>query len=267
MKKRILFALVTLMTFISANAFEGEIKYRTYTNYSPEMLKLQPLLFNGENTSSVIVKGDKIMFKDERRGTILILSEDNMTEYSQEDNTGYSCPLMGCFTPAIQFSVKEATQTREMLGTSVTKYVCDNNADIGMEFFGWISKDDFGLSQKVREKLNGGFIVPGIALKFTFNSQGQYGYFLCQEIVSIVPRQVDDDEFEIPADTKMDIVIDWNDYKFHNPMLESALQYLGDDMKKTAAFSDLYSEFVKNHPIKPQKIFKNSYELDEDWDF
>lgn len=269
MKIRFLFAVVVLMSFLSANAFEGEIKYRTYTNYSPEMLAQQPLLFNGENYATVIIKGDKMMAYDDRKGTVTISTSETFTEYAPSDNTGYSCPVLDYSAQSVQFPAQETTQTREMLGITVTKYVRDKNANIGMEFYGWISKDDFGLSPKQRELLNCGMNnVPGLAIKFTHNMQGATSMFVCHEILSITPREVADSEFDIiPADAKMDIVTDWNNYKFHNEMLAASQQFLSEDMKPIVAFSDFYNEFFKAHPVKPQKIDKESYELDEDWDF
>lgn len=239
MKKGFLFAVVVLMSFLSANAFEGEIKYRTYTNYSSDILKLQPLLFNGENYCTMIVKGDKMMLNDYRKGTITIWTPETMTEYCPADNTGYSCPALPV-NPI--FTAKETTQTREMLGTTVTKYVCDENANIGIEFYGWIAKSGLGLSQMACNVFNGGLNVPGVAVKSIFQVQSLYSTLVCREILSITPRDVDDCEFDIiPADAQIDISKDGS--------------------------IDLYLNFFKAHPVKPQKIDKESYELDEDWDF
>ena len=80
MKKLLLFMCMTF-ELVNANAFEGVIKYRTFRNASEELLALQPLTINGENTFTMVIKGDKMMMNDDRKGTLSILSDGIMTEY------------------------------------------------------------------------------------------------------------------------------------------------------------------------------------------
>ena len=66
MKKLLLFMCMTF-ALVNANAFEGVIKYRTFRNASEELLALQPLTINGENTFTMVIKGDKMMMNDDRK--------------------------------------------------------------------------------------------------------------------------------------------------------------------------------------------------------
>ncbi len=51
---------------------------------SEELLALQPLTINGENTFTMVIKGDKMMMNDDRKGTLSILSDGIMTEYCRK---------------------------------------------------------------------------------------------------------------------------------------------------------------------------------------
>ena len=266
--KRTLLVMIVLTSMMSAMGFEGEIKYRSFRNMSPEVLALQPSVFNGENTCTMIVKGDKMLIQDGRKGTVTVLKDGVMTEYASSDNSGYSCPAPKYNASAFQFPVKETDQTREMLGTTATKYISDKSAAVGMELSGWVIKDDFGLSPAALEVLNAGMNVPGVLTKYTLATSAPYAQFVCNEILSITPREVSDSEFDIiPVNAQLEVVKDWKKYKYHDKKNEAAAKFLKGDMKDAMGMGDLVTNFMKTHPVRPQKVDKTSYDIDEDWDF
>lgn len=256
---------------INAKAFEGEIKYRTFRNASDEMLALQPLIFNGENTVTLVIKGDKMMMKDDRKGTITIFSNGMMTEYCPEDNSGYSCPSIDpskSQSAQMKFPGKETDMKREMFGETATMYVCEKNANIGMEINGWVIPNNFGFSDAVASTLNSALNAPGLLVKWTMNTNGKYAMSFASEITAITPREVSDSEFDIiPANAKLEVVKDWNKYKFKDKQSEIASKILKGDMKNTMKLGDLVTHFMKTHPTKPAKIDAFSFDLDEDWNF
>lgn len=269
--KKLLLLMCMFFLFVGAQAFEGEINYRTFRNASNELLAMQPLLFNGENTVTIVVKGDKMMMKDDRKGTVTILSDGIMTEYCPTDNSGYSCPWVDpskSAAPEMQFPGKATDLKREMLGETATMYVCDKNANIGMEINGWIVPNTFGLSDAVVNSLNSALKAPGLLAKWTMNTNGQFAMSFASEITEITPREVSESEFDvIPANAKMEVVKDWNEYKCKDQILEMATKNLKGDMMVAAKFGDLVTSFMKSHPVKPAKVDAINFDLDEDWNF
>jgi hypothetical protein len=268
MKKLLLFMCMTF-ALVNANAFEGVIKYRTFRNASEELLALQPLTINGENTFTMVIKGDKMMMNDDRKGTLSILSDGIMTEYCPEDNTGYSCPWIDPTSSALmQFPGTATDQTREMLGETATKYVCEKNANVGMEINGWIIPNSFGFSDQVMKTLNSMINAPGILAKWTMNIGAPYPSSFVSEIIEITPREVADSEFDvIPTNAKIEVVKNWDKYKFHDSQTKAAAKFVKGEMKNVLKMGDLTNSFLKSHPIKPSKVDAVSYDIDEDWDF
>ena len=92
MKKQVIALAVGLSAIFGATAFEGQITYRSYHNYSPETLKMQPLVYNGADTVTITVKDNVMVMNNSRTGVISIEDGKTHTEYSPADNTGFTCP-------------------------------------------------------------------------------------------------------------------------------------------------------------------------------
>lgn len=265
MKKQVLALAVGLSAFFGATAFEGQITYRSYHNYSPETLKMQPLVYNGADTVTITVKDNVMVMNNSRTGVISIEDGKTHTEYSPADNTGFTCPKV---LQDLKFGARKTDETRELLGGEVSKYVSADNAQVGMEMTAWVSDDTRGIPAEVLKIINAGLDVPGLVLKYTTSTSGQYATFVCMEVLDITPREVSEEEIAvIPAGAKMETVADWGKYKYKDKKKGMAAKFVPKDMKEAMAFGDLVTDFMAKHPASPSKGDLRTYELDENWDF
>ena len=234
MKKQVLALAVGLSAVLGATAFEGQITYRSYHNYSSETLKMQPLVYNGADTITITVKDNVMVMNNSRTGVISIEDGKTHTEYSPADNTGFTCPKV---LQDLKFGARKTDDTR-------------------------------GIPAEVLKIINAGLDVPGLVLKYTTSTSGQYATFVCMEVLDITPREVSEEEIAvIPAGAKMETVADWGKYKYKDKKKGMAAKFVPKDMKEAMAFGDLVTDFMAKHPASPSKGDLRTYELDENWDF
>lgn len=265
-----LLAAVALFIGLAAMAqkpFEGEIMIRTYRNFSPEAIALSPTVCNGVDTLAMVVKGDRGIFKDYRTGTVTYADPKTYFMYSTKDNTGIKCPYYGA-TSVPAPNANKTDQHREILGMDATLYVCDDNAKVGIEHQSWVGESNLVLPEFIRQILNTMNIpVDGIVLKFVFTNGGKYPSYTCQEVLSFNERPVDDSEFDIPSDIKMEVVESFEKgYKYKNGQMKMAEKF-SPLPKDVIRFGDFVSDFMQKHPASAVPAPTKTYTIDEDWDF
>lgn len=213
------------------NAFEGEIVYETYENYSEYILKMpNSICFNGVHKIRLIVKGGKLHVIDETTGCHSVSNDDNKTFVHYCDHTkkgmDYSknieSQLMlkpgdityNNFTSHVKsntFTKKEKTAI--ILGHECALYegcmVRDMSMDQTYDIKAYVSSDipaSSGYNYNIY-----GLDIPNIALKWILKYDGghvgfgvgELSFYIEADVIEIKPRTVDNDEFVVPGDYKI----------------------------------------------------------------
>lgn len=261
------------------NAFEGEIVYETYENYSEYVLKMpNSIYFNGVHKVRLIVKGGKLHVIDETTGCHSVSDDDNKTFVHYCDHTkkgiDYSKNIesqltlkpgditYNNFTSRVKsntFAKKEKTVT--ILEHECTLYEGRMVRDMSMEqtydIKAYVSSD-IPASSGYNYSISG-LNIPNIALKWILKYDGghvgfgvgELSFYIEADVIEIKPRTVNDDEFSVP-----------NDYKISksssNPM--SLMNYYKGVKKALVKLG------IKGGDIK-QKTSGVHYKTDGEWDF
>lgn len=261
------------------NAFEGEIVYETYENYSEYVLKMpNSIYFNGVHKVRLIVKGGKLHVIDETTGCHSVSDDDNKTFVHYCDHTkkgiDYSKNIesqltlkpgditYNNFTSRVKsntFAKKEKTIT--ILEHECTLYEGRMVRDMSMEqtydIKAYVSSD-IPASSGYNYSISG-LNIPNIALKWILKYDGghvgfgvgELSFYIEADVIEIKPRTVNDDEFSVP-----------NDYKISksssNPM--SLMNYYKGVKKALVKLG------IKGGDIK-QKTSGVHYKTDGEWDF
>lgn len=213
------------------NAFEGEIVYETYENYSEYILKMpNSICFNGVHKIRLIVKGGKMHVIDETTSCHTISDDNNkvFTHYCDHTKKGmdYSknieSQLMlkpsdityNNFTSRVKsntFAKKEKTTT--ILDHECALYEGRMVRDMSMEqtydIKAYVSSDipaPTGYNYNLY-----GLDIPNIALKWILKYDGghvgygvgELSYYIEADVIEINPRAVNDDEFVVPSNYKI----------------------------------------------------------------
>ena len=260
--------------------FEGEVVYETYENYSDYMLKMaNSRVFNGVHKIRMIVKGDKIHIIDETTGchTMADAYNNQFVHYCDHTKSGldYSADFesqlvllpsditYSNFTAKLNSNTIRITgDTTNILGHKCAVYQGEIERDMSM-----IQKynikahvaTDLPISNGYRYSLQG-LDVPGMPLKWVFKYDGghvgmgvgELSYYIETDITEIIPRQVEDDEFEIPADYKI------QKYNGKNPM--SLMKYYSSIKK------NLIKLGIKGGD-NSEKTTGVHYKTNDEWDF
>lgn len=258
--------VATCCQMFASVPFEGEIVVRVYKNYSENDLAINPLITNGADTLTMVVKGDIAKMTEARRSIVTVVTPKTYTNYSIVDNTGFTCPNPKEETNKM-FKVTPTDQKREFLSYQATKYVSDVYATTGMEMQAWVCDEDFGLSEFLISILNYGFDINRMVLKCTTSGTGIHPYFICHEVISINPKSISDSEFDLPSNLKLEVVDDFGKYEYKNKQLKMAEKFATGLSPEALRFADLQTDFWSKHLPSKVPFAAKTYDLDEDWDF
>lgn len=280
MKTKILFYLfiflgVTLSAMAQDDAsFEGEITYRNFENYNKVVLKFSKgMAYNGARNVKVLIKGYNMHIIDEslHMHTLLLPGEDKAIIFNDLLKKGQQFPFteyvnnyLSSFSPEDHVvsgvtlsntsTIKDTGETKEYKGQLCKIYkgqVIANNGGTTSDIELWVSsKYDI---YKCYWYFVNGIQVPGIVLKWTYDTKGkvplfgQMSGFVASELKTIEERVVTEEEMQVPSD--YDITVSKSPFK--------VLKLYGSTTK-----------YLKKNGMYPTQIESDvTYKIDEEWDF
>lgn len=213
-------------------AFEGEITFETYENYSDYLLRMaNSIYFNGVHKMRLILKGDKMHLIDEttKCHSVADNSVPSYVHFCDFTKTGLdyganigamqvfhkgTIQTGGQDAPLIEYTYAPTDVMDNIMGKSCTLYQGAVNHKMG------------GMDQKYEVKTYLSDIpapagykwslfcldMPNIAMKYSFKydgghvsimNVGELSMYYEADVTSITPREVADSEFDIPADYKI----------------------------------------------------------------
>lgn len=237
MKKFLITSIACMMAIIgmaqNTNAFEGEIRYETFENYSDYILKMpNSMYFNGVHKMRMILKGDKMHLIDETTQCHIVVDNavPSYVHFCDLTKTGMN---YGANIDAMRILTSEKTITVGGASAPIVDYTfakTDTKKSINDKectlYEGRINREMGKMEQKYDVKAyvsdipvpNGykwsifGLDIPGIALKYSYKyegghvsvmSVGELSMYIEADVTEIIPRTVEDGEFDIPADYKI----------------------------------------------------------------
>lgn len=234
-----MFCMVMLLTGMNVQikaqnneAFEGEITYETYENYSDFILRMpNSMYFNGVHKMRLILKGNKMHLIDETTKCHVIAdnSVPSYVHYCDLTKTGMdygnnigsmqilskgNIDVGGQVSPITCYTFAPTSTKKNIMDKECTLYQGDINRNMG------------GMEQKYEVKAYVSDIMapagykwllfcldtPGIALKYSYKydgghvsimNVGELSFYYEADVTKIMPREVADDEFNIPADYRV----------------------------------------------------------------
>lgn len=236
--KKVLCALILFMgvnlniNAQGSEAFEGEITFETYENYSDYLLRMaNSISVNGVHKVRLILKGDKMHLIDE---TIKchVLADNSVPSYVHYCDLTKTGMDYGKNIGSMQLF---ANRTFEVGGsaspissytfapTETKKTILDNECVL---YQGDVNRKMGGMEQKYEVKtyvsdikapagykwFMPGLDIPGIALKYSYKydgghisigNVGELSIYYESDVTSITPRKVEDSEFVLPGDYKI----------------------------------------------------------------
>lgn len=214
-------------------SFEGEILFETFENYSDYILRMSnSIYFNGVHKMRLIVKGDKMHLIDETTKCHAIAdnSVPSYVHFCELTKTGMDygknidamrvltsdkeINCGGALAPLTNYTFAKTDTEKNILNKKCFLYAGNINREMG------------GIEQKYEVKSyvsdipapNGykwnlyGLETPGIALKYSYKydgghvsvmNVGELSIYVEADVTEIIPREVNDNEFDIPADYKI----------------------------------------------------------------
>ena len=213
-------------------AFEGEITYETYENYSDFLIRASnSVFFNGVHKIRLILKGNKMHLIDETTKCHVIAdnSVPSYVHYCDLTKTGMdygnnigsmqilskgNIDVGGQVSPITCYTFAPTSTKKNIMDKECTLYQGDINRNMG------------GMEQKYEVKAYVSDIMapagykwllfcldtPGIALKYSYKFDGghvsmmsidELSAYYEADVTKIMPREVADDEFNIPADYRV----------------------------------------------------------------
>lgn len=234
-----MFCMVMLLTGMNvqikaqnSEAFEGEITYETYENYSDFLIRASnSVFFNGVHKMRLILKGNKMHLIDETTKCHVIAdnSVPSYVHYCDLTKTGMdygnnigsmqilskgNIDVSGQVSPITCYTFAPTSTKKNIMDKECTLYQGDINRNMG------------GMEQKYEVKAYVSDIMapagykwllfcldtPGIALKYSYKydgghvsimNVGELSFYYEADVTKIMPREVADDEFNIPADYRV----------------------------------------------------------------
>lgn len=216
----------------NSEAFEGEITYETYENYSDFLIRASnSVFFNGVHKIRLILKGNKMHLIDETTKCHVIAdnSVPSYVHYCDLTKTGMdygnnigsmqilskgNIDVGGQVSPITCYTFAPTSTKKNIMDKECTLYQGDINRNMG------------GMEQKYEVKAYVSDIMapagykwllfcndtPGIALKYSYKFDGghvsmmsidELSAYYEADVTKIMPREVADDEFNIPADYRV----------------------------------------------------------------
>lgn len=264
----------------SNEAFEGEITFETYENYSDYFLRMgNSIYFNGVHKMRLIVKGDKMHLIDETTKCHIIAdsSVPSYVHFCDLTKTGMDFEKnIGAMQILSKGNIEVGGQSSPITSytfaaTETRKNIMDRECIL---YQGDISRNMGGMEQKYSVKAYISDIIvpkgykwhlfcldtPGIALKFSYKydgghvsvgSVGELSVYYEADVTNITQRKVADDEFDIP-----------NEYKIAKGAKNAfALMKYYKGMKKQLEKLGIKGE------SNDKKITGVHYKTDDEWNF
>lgn len=263
-----------------AEAFEGEIFFETYENYSDYLLKMgNSILFNGVHKMRLILKGSKMHLIDETSKCHIVADDSapSLVHYCDLTKTGMNygknIGAMQVFSKGeiISGGQKSPVTSYTFSPKDAKKTIMDKECTL---YQGSINHNMGGMDQKYEVKAYVSDIVapigykwsmfyldiPGIALKFSYKydgghismmNVGELSFYYEADVTKITPREVADDEFNIPSDYKIS--------KGANNAF-ALMKYMNGVKKQLVKLG------VKGEPNE-HKTTGVHYKTDDEWDF
>lgn len=281
MKIRIVFFVTLLFSIFvlpisaqSENFFEGEIMYRNFENHNKLVIKFSKgMAYNGARNVKVIMKGYNIHIIDEslHMHTLLLPNEDKAIIFNDLLKRGQQFPFseyvnnyLTSLSPenrtvsgviiSSTSTIKDTGETKEYKGQICNIYrgqVISNNGSATSDVELWVtSKYDI---YKCYWYFLNGIHVPGIVLKWTYDTKGkvplfgQMSSYVASEIKAINERDVAEEEMQVPSG--YDIVVS-----------KSPFKVLG-------LYKDMKKYLMKNKMYPTQLESEVTYKIDDEWDF
>lgn len=256
--------------------FEGEIKYRNFENHSKNVRKFSKgMAYNGARNVRVLIKGNRVNILDEslHLNTLILPDEDCVIIYNDLLKKGLKCSYTSytrqymsqygpnCYlaSQTKNYNIKNNGQTKTINGEECIGYsgiletFVNGGSPTKVVIETWCS---------TKYKINPsywyylyGLEVPGIAVKWTINSQGKVplfgtmSSFIASEVTEIIPRQVDDSEMQIPTNYE--------------------LKETNSPFKMLKIYSETKKYLKKNkmYPADADEDTDVTYSIEEEWDF
>lgn len=280
--------IITCMLFLTISAksqetaatFEGEIAYETFETYSDYLLEMpHSIYFNGVHKIRMVVKGSKIHITDETTGCHIVGDSNSKqfvhfcdhTKSGLDYSADYESQLVlasrditySNFTSKLNSNtISHTNDTTEILGHKCAVYQGAMERDMSMiqkyEVKAHVATD-IPISDGYKYGLQG-LELPGMPLKWTYKYDGghvgmgvgELSFYIESDITDIKPRQVDDSEFNIPAEYKI------KTYNGRNPM---GLMNYYKSIKK-----GLIKQGIKGGD-NSEKSTGVHYKTNDEWDF
>lgn len=276
--KKIITLLMILLTVgsISADKFEGVLKYRNFENHSKAVRNLSKgMAYNGARDMELLLKGNKILIKDMSMhyhvlidpdaGSVVIFNDyikkglkSNYKKYAEQYLSGLT-PKVTVEGQTKDFNIRETGESQTINDMKCNRYA--GKLTVGVKGLKPVETDvdvwyaaDIEVDPIIGAFLNG-LPVPGIPVKLTVDQQGsvpiigKMNSYIASELHSIEARPVEDSEFEIPADYEIKVT---------------------DSPFKMLSLYGQTTKYLKKNNMYPGAADKDSevtYKIEEEWDF
>ena len=271
----ILFCSFTLTSHTqNERFFEGDIIYRNFENHNKTVIKFSSgMAYNGSRTVRVIMKGYNIHIIDEsmHMHTLLLPNEDKAIIFNDLLKKGQQFPfaeyvnnyltalspndrVVSGTTISSKSTISDTGIKKDYMGQTCSVYkgqVISNNGSSTSEVELWVSSK-FDIYKSYWYFLND-IQVPGIALKWTYDTKGkiplfgQMSSYVASEAKEINERIVADEEMQVPEN--YDIVVSKSPFKVLS-LYRAAKKYL-----------------IKNNQYPTQLETDVTYKIEDEWDF
>lgn len=280
-KKKIIVATLFCMWTLAINAqgsapFEGKLSYRSLENHDKNTIKYScGMAYNGARNSTFLIKGNKVLFKDECTCMCTLLDPDNNVTilYSELIGQGMQFDYESyAATYLASFSEKgPSVLGRTMLKPSVYRFettgkIADFQGETVKHIQGRIENtyagtsidlyqvDSYNIPTTMYVAQMYGINMNGLITKFIWEQQNTGGAFIRElksyvfaELTNIDNRPVDDSEFNIPQNIKIN--------KSGSPF-------------NVVALYKANAKYLKEHNMYPTQTANDvTYKIDEEWDF
>lgn len=272
-----LFCIGTLALYAQGNdPFEGKLSYRSLENVDKTIIKWSMgMSYNGARNSTFLIKGNKVLFKDECThmctlldpdNNVIILYSDLIGKGMQFDYESYATTYLSSFSekgPSFQgqAALKPSVYRIETIGEiadfqgeraeHVKARIENTYAGTSIDLY---RVNSYNIPTTMYVAQMYGIKLNGLITKFTWEQTnsgagfvGEMKGYVFTELTDIDKRPVDDSEFNIPQNIKVD--------KSESPF----------------KVVDLYKEnakYLTKHNMYPTQIANDvTYKIDEDWDF
>lgn len=283
--KKIIVAALFCMGTLAVNAqgnepFEGKLSYRSLENHDEALVKhTYGIAYNGARNTTFLIKGNKVLFRDECTHMSTLFDPDNnvVILYSeligkgvQFDYESYAASNMGSFSengPMFQgqmvskpsvYRIEATGKTTDFQGEVAKHYQCRIENVNGGTSIDLYQVDSYNIPTTMFAAQMYGLKMNGLITKFTWETMDKVGGFVgdlkayvFSELTNIDKRSVDDSEFDIPQNIKID--------KSKSPL---KMQF------KLIALYKANTKYLTEHNMYPTQTANDViYKIDEEWDF